>query len=117
MAKFLLIYRHRVASDTNIAPEEMPKVYQRWQTWIGEGLQKGWLLDKGNGLATEGLVVNAKKVVTDGPFAEAKEFVGGYAIVQADTLAAAGELAKGCPILLQGGSVEVRPFWGAGAEK
>jgi hypothetical protein len=117
MTKFMLIYRHSVSPDAKIAPEEMPKVYQRWQTWMGEGFQKGWLLDKGNGLAMEGLVVNAKKIVTDGPFAEAKEVVGGYAIVQAETLTAAGELAKGCPILLQGGSVEVRPFWGSDAAK
>jgi hypothetical protein len=69
------------------------------------------MLDAGHGLKTDGLVVNAKKVVTDGPFAETKEIIRGYAIVHADTLAAAGELAKGCPILIQGGSVDVRPFW------
>jgi hypothetical protein len=39
------------------------------------------------------------------------EIVGGYAIVQVDALAAADEFAKCCPILLRGGSVEVRPFW------
>jgi hypothetical protein len=68
------------------------------------------MLDAGNGLKTEGCVVNAKKVITDGPFIEAKEIVGGYAIVQADNLAAAAEFAKGCPVLLTGGSVEVRPL-------
>jgi hypothetical protein len=52
-----------------------------------------------------------KKVVTDGLFVESKELVGGVAIVQADTLGAAAEFAKGCPILHTGGSVEVRPFW------
>ena len=118
MAKFMLIYRHNTGSSTNISPEEMPKIHQKWQTWVGEGLQKGWMLDPGHGLKPEeGLVVSSKKVVTDGPFAETKEIVGGYAIVQADTLAAAGELAKGCPILLQGGSVEVRPFWEPPAKK
>jgi hypothetical protein len=95
----------------------MPKIHARWQAWIAGGFQNGWLLDAGNGLATEGLVVNAKQVVTDGPFAETKEIVGGYCIAQAETLAAAGELAKGCPILLQGGSVEVRPFWGSQPRK
>ncbi len=117
MAKFLFIYRNRSESYTNISPEEMPKIHAKWQTWIGEGFQKGWMLDAGNGLKTEGLVVNAKKVVTDGPFAETKEIVGGYAIVQADTLAAAGEFAKGCPILLRGGSVEVRPLWEVAPKK
>ena len=55
---------------------------------------------------------HAKKVVTDGPFVESKEIVGGYSIVQADTIDAAAELAKGCPGLLVGGKVEVRPLAG-----
>ena len=117
MANFLFVYRGSNEGYAKLTPEELQQNMQKWSTWIGEGFQKGWLLDKGNGLAMEGLVVNAKKIVTDGPFAEAKEVVGGYAIVQAETLTAAGELAKGCPILLQGGSVEVRPFWGSDAAK
>jgi hypothetical protein len=111
MAKFLFVYRNSNESNHNMSPEEMQKVHQKWQAWIAEGLQKGWMLDKGNGLKTEGRVVNAKKVVSDGPFIEAKEIVGGFSVVQADTLNAAAEFAKGCPILLSGGTVEVRPFW------
>jgi hypothetical protein len=57
-------------------------------------------------------VVTAKKVVTDGPFIEVKEMVGGFSIVQADTLEDAAELARGCPIFQRGGSVEVRPLQG-----
>ena len=64
----------------------------------------------------EGRVVNASKVVTDGPFVESKEIVGGYSIVQADTIDAAAELAKGCPGLLCGGKVEVRPLAGLAAQ-
>jgi hypothetical protein len=111
MTKFLFIYRHTTASYNKDSSESMQQMYQKWQAWVAEGLQKGWMIDAGNGLSTEGCVVSAKKAVTDGPFIEAKEFVGGYAVVQADNLASAAEFAKGCPILLQGGSVEVRPFW------
>jgi hypothetical protein len=115
MAKFLLIYRHnQESSNDKPAPEAMAQLHQKWQTWVAEGLQKGWMLDAGNGLQPEGCVVNAKKVVTDGPFIEAKELVGGYALIQADSVRVAAEFAKGCPILLQGGSVEVRPLWGSG---
>lgn len=71
------------------------------------GLQKGWMLQRGDPLTQE---VNAKKVVLDGPFVEAKEIVCGYSIVHADALDAAAELAKGCPGLLTGGSVENRPI-------
>ena len=112
MAKFLFVYRSDKDTREAIAPEEMQRIHQKWQTWINEGLQKGWMLDPGNGLKTEGRVVNAKKVISDGPFIEVKEIVGGFSIVQADTLDAAAELAKGCPIFLRGGSVEVRPLQG-----
>jgi hypothetical protein len=63
-------------------------------------------------LTPEGRLVDAKKVVTDGPFVESKEVLGGFSIVQADSLDAAAELAKGCPGLLFGGKVEVRPLAG-----
>jgi hypothetical protein len=112
VAKFLFVYRNSSESYGNLSPEEMQRMLQKWQTWIAEGLQKGWMLEPGDGLKKEGRVVNAKKVVSDGPFIEVKEVVGGFSIVQADTLDAAADLAKGCPIFLRGGSVEVRPLQG-----
>ena len=110
MTKFLFIYRRGADAASKMTPEEMQQHMQKWQTWIGDGLQKGWILDRGDALTQEGRVVNAKKVVLDGPFVESKEIVGGYSIVQADTIEAAAELAKGCPVLLSGGSVEIRPI-------
>jgi hypothetical protein len=111
MAKFLFIYRADKDTREKLTPEEMQRMHQKWQAWIAEGVKESWILDRGNGLKTEGRVVNADKVVMDGPFVEAKEVVGGYAIVQAETVDAAAEFGKGCPILLSGGSVEVRPLW------
>ena len=108
MASVLFVYRG--GNRDALTPEEMQQQMQKWQTWMAEGLQKGWLQDRGNGLKQEGRVVTAK-VVTDGPFVESKEVVGGFSIVRAETLDEAAELAKGCPILLRGGTVEVRPFW------
>ena len=112
MAKFLFVYRNSSESYGNMSPEEMQQMLQKWQTWINEGLRRGWMLDAGDGLKKEGRVVNARKVVSDGPFIEVKEMVGGFSIVQADTLDDAAELARGCPIFLRGGSVEVRPLQG-----
>jgi hypothetical protein len=70
------------------------------------------MVDAGDGLKKEGRVLKGKKVVTDGSFIESKEILGGFSIVQADTLDAAAELAKSCPVFLRGGSVEVRPLQG-----
>jgi hypothetical protein len=112
MANFLFVYRGGNESYATMTPDEMQQMMQQWTTWIGEGMQKGWMLNPGDALTEEGRVVNAKKVVTDGPFVESKEIVGGYSIVQAATIDAAAELAKGCPGLLTGGKVEVRPLAG-----
>jgi hypothetical protein len=107
MAKFLFIYRGASEATAKMTPDEQQQHMQKWEKWIGEGIQKGWMLDHGDGLTQETRVVNAK-VVTDGPFVESKEIVGGFSIVQADTIDAAANLAKGCPGLSIGGTVEVR---------
>jgi hypothetical protein len=112
MARFLFVYRRGQSAAANISPDAMQQMLERWRVWISEGLQKGWMVDSGDALKQEGRVVRPAKVVTDGPFVEAKDVVGGFSIVQAETLEEAAELAQGCPGLLSGGSVEVRPLAG-----
>ena len=112
MASFLFVYRGGDEGAEKMPPEEMQQIMQKWNDWIGEGFKKGWMVDAGDALTAEGRVVNAKKVVTDGPFVESKEIVGGFSIVKADNLDRAAELAKGCPVLATGGKVEVRPLAG-----
>jgi hypothetical protein len=112
MTKFLFVYRNTQESYAAMPREEMQQMMQKWQTWITGGMRDGWMLDAGDGLKSEGRVVNATKVISDGPFVEVKEIIGGFSIVQADTIDVAAEYAKGCPIFLRGGSVEVRPLQG-----
>ncbi len=58
----------------------------------------------------DGKNVAAGGVITDGPFAEGKEVIGGFSIIKAKDLAEASEIAKGCPIFeFPDGRVEVRP--------
>jgi hypothetical protein len=84
---------------------------EKWVTWFKELGAKGHLKDPGHPLEATSKVVNAAgKVVKDGPFAEAKDPVGGYIVVEANDLAHATELSKGCPILEVGGSVEILPI-------
>jgi hypothetical protein len=112
MANFLFVYRGGDEDYQTMAPDEIQKMMQKWSDWIGDAMRKGWMTDPGDALGPEGRVVNAEKVVTDGPFVESKEIVGGYSVVKAETIDAAAELAKGCPGLLTGGKVEVRPLAG-----
>jgi len=109
MKDFLLVYRRDAQSDTiQISPEQIQAMMKPWQDWMGSLAAQNKLVDRGNRLAGEGSVVKANNVVTNGPYVELKEAVGGYSIVKAKDLKEAAELAKGCPILSMGGTVEVR---------
>jgi hypothetical protein len=116
MANFLFVYRGGNERHAKMTPDELQQNMQKWGNWIREAMQQGWMVDPGDALTPEGRVVNAKKVVTDGPFVESKEVVGGYSIIKADTIDQAAELAKGCPGLLTGGHVEVRELAGLAAK-
>jgi hypothetical protein len=106
MSDFTFLYRGR---DTNASPEQMQKTMEKWRSWFKDLGEKGHLKDIGHPLESAGKVVKGKqKAVTDGPFAEAKDVVGGFSLIQARDLDQAVELSKSCPILDVGGSVEVR---------
>lgn len=115
MPKFMFVYRGG-QSDSEVSPEQMQQAMQAWGDWMQTGTDAGWLIDGGDGLKAEGRVVHPDLTVSDGPFAESKELVGGYSMVEAPDLATASELAKGCPIPATGGTVEVRELAGYGAE-
>jgi hypothetical protein len=107
MAKFLFIYRSNPEEFAKLTPEQIQQHHEKWRVWITEAMQQGWMIEPGDALTPEGRVVKPK-VVTDGPFVESKEIVGGFSIIHADSADAAAKLAKGCPGLQVNGSVEVR---------
>jgi hypothetical protein len=73
--------------------------------------KSGHINQFGERLDGTGKVVRGKaKTVTDGPYIEVKDFIGGYIIVEARDIDQAVELAKGCPVLESDGTVEIRPF-------
>ena len=108
MSEFTYLYRG--GRDTPQSPEQRQKQLQKWAAWFKELGSSGHLKELGHPLEDTGKVVNgSQKTVKDGPFAEAKDVVAGFIVVEAKDLADAVELSKGCPILEVGGSVEVRP--------
>jgi len=83
---------------------------QKWMSWMQNLSDQGHIKDRGQPLEATGKVVKGRqKTVTDGPFAEAKDLVGGYTLIEAKDLNEAAELSKGCPIFERNGFVEVRP--------
>ncbi len=112
MSEFVYLYRADEASrrETMGTPERAQQNMQRWIAWMRELEVQGHLKDRGQPLERAGKVVTGRqKTIIDGPYAEAKDLVGGFTIVEGRDLGQAVELAGGCPILEGGGSVEVRP--------
>lgn len=108
MSNFLYLFRGGNETYKALSQEEQQAHMQAWGAWMGGLQEKGQLLD-GLPLAEEGKVVeNRGEIITNGPFAEGAEVVGGYLIVSAKDLDQAVEVSKGCPIFDYGGNIEVR---------
>ena len=108
MKEFLMIFRNDFKSAPSASPEQMQAIMKSWMDWIGNIAAQNKLVNAGNSLHGGGKIVKPGNVITDGPYVEIKEAVGGYTIVKAASLEEATALADGCPILASGGNVEVR---------
>src|SRR5215831_13025596 len=109
MSEFVYLYRNGQRMP-GASPEQMQQQMQKWMAWLKDLTDKGHVKDPGHPLETGGkLVQGAARTITDEPFAEAKDIIGGYTLVEARDITQAAELSKGCPIFDAGGYVEVRP--------
>ena len=109
MNEFLLVFRREnVENDPTPSPEQMQAMMKQWGDWMGSLAAQNKLASSGNRLSSEGRVVKPNNMITNGPYVETKEAIGGYIIVTASSIDEAATLAKECPILFIGGNVEVR---------
>ena len=105
---YLLLFR---GTDWHLqlSPEEIQRVMGDWSAWF-DRLGEQDKLAAANPLENEGAVVSGKaRTVADGPFAEAKESIGGFFLLKVGTMEEALAIAKECPALPYGLTVEVRP--------
>lgn len=108
MKDYLFLFRGGL--DFAKAPAgQVQQAMMKWRKWVDELKQKGIYnggerLEKNNAATVKG---NAKEV-TDGPYTESKEIVGGYISVQAESVQQAIEISKGCPIFDYDGNIEIR---------
>ncbi len=108
MNEFLMLFRNEKMEGGKMpSAEEMQAVMKDWQNWITSVAAKGNFVST-NRLYSEGKTLLPDGSITDGPYAEIKEFIGGYLIVKAASLDEATTIAKACPNLKFGGNVEVR---------
>jgi hypothetical protein len=109
--KFLFLYRSPADAEAKPpSPEEIQAMFDAWTAWKNKFNQE--IIDVGDGLKPGGAVFKGG-AVTDGPFIEAKEIMGGYSMVSAKSLARAVEIAKACPMnAIPGASIEIRELAG-----
>ena len=107
---YMLIFR---GTDwyKGLSPEQMQQVADKWMAWFN-GLKDAGTAVAGNPLEREGKIVGKNRVVSDGPFAESKETIGGYFLLKVASMDAAVSIAQQCPGLPYGIRVEVRPIAG-----
>ena len=109
MSKYLFLFRGGMDMQA-ASPEQIQANMMKWKTWMDELTAKGKML-AGEPLDRPGKTLSGKaRKITDGPFAEGKELVGGYLLVNAGGMDEAVELSKSCPIFDHEGSVEIRPI-------
>lgn len=108
---YLLLFR---GNDWHkgLSPEEMQKISDQWMAWFKRLTDQGKAI-AGNPLEPQGKVVSGKNGrVTDGPFAESKEAIGGYFLLRVANFDEAVAIAQQCPGLPYGAKIEVRPVAG-----
>jgi len=107
-SEYLFLFRGS-SWHKGLSPEEIQKHLARFTTWFEQLTYEG-RFNGGHPLENDGKIVSHRNAVTDGPFAESKEAIAGFFIIRADSLEEAVEVAKGCPGLQVGQTVEVRPI-------
>jgi hypothetical protein len=106
-AEYLVIARGQW--DKNLKRDAIQKVIDQFYTWYDRLIDEG-KIKRGQRLTYEGKTVGRQNVITDGPFGESKEVIGGYWLIVANSLDEAVEIAKGNPLLDCGMFFEIRPI-------
>lgn len=109
MAEYLLLFRGGDAQSSQDSPEAFQAHMQKWMQWMGELKEQGKLIGAQPLVNSGRVITGKKKIISDGPYMEGKEIVGGYLACTASSYDEAVEISKGCPILdFESGIVEVR---------
>jgi hypothetical protein len=107
MKEFLMLIREN-ANYGNLTAQEMQEDIEKHIQWVENLVAQGHF-KSGSPLESAGSHIKGeKRIVMDGPYIESKECISGFYFLLADSLAEATEIAKGCPALDMGASVEIR---------
>ena len=113
MADSLCLYRSREPVTAARSPQQMQDYLPHFQEWIVSLTKAGKISSCGPLAQGRRTLAGPRALMTDGPYAEAKDLIGGYTVISAESLDEATEIARGCPFLVVGGTVEIRPVLSA----
>lgn len=109
MNEFMFLFRNSNEAVNRLSPEEQKEYYGKWGTWLKKLVDKKIYVDGDRLSSKEAMTISGTdKAITDGPFIESKEIIGGYVRIKAENIKQAAEYAKECPLLDLGGTVEIR---------
>jgi hypothetical protein len=110
MAQFIYLIRAEGADFSKYSAGDLQDLLKKYQAWTQKLKTEGRFLagekltnDRGKSLKSKG-----SQIIIDGPYADTKEAIGGFYLIEAKDINEAVELGKGCPALTYGGSVEIR---------
>ena len=109
MDEYIFLFRNSKNSTAMFSEEELNSYYAKWGAWFDKMNKEGKYISGDRLMSEDAKVLSGNEIlITDGPFVETKEIIGGFAKIRAANIKEALELAKGCPIFLIGGSLELR---------
>src|SRR5579872_2707270 len=110
MKEFVMIVRLEALPEVNFAPEEEESLMLKWEKWMDNIIDRNILVSRGNRLGADGRTLKNGVVITNGPYVELKEIIGGFIIIRANSIDEAAEIAKGAP-LVGNGTIEIRDIF------
>jgi hypothetical protein len=110
MAQFMYLIRNEGADFSKYSANDFQELAKKYQAWTQKIKTEGRFLagEKLSNDLGKSLRVKQREIVVDGPYADSKDAIMGFYIIEAKNLSEALEVGKGCPALSYGGSLEVR---------
>jgi hypothetical protein len=118
MKEFLFLFRGGDGKEIQHSPEKFKAHMDKWMVWFSKLAEQNQFVSAQPLTDTGKQITGTKKIVSDGPYLEGKEYVGGYLVCMAENYDAAMEIARDCPVLeFDDGAVEIREVKEAGELK
>ncbi|HZX57277.1 MAG TPA: YciI family protein [Mucilaginibacter sp.] len=110
MKEFVMIIRLEALPEVKFSPEEEQPLMNVWEKWIDSIIDRKILVSRGNRLGADGRTLKNGVIITNGPYVELKEIIGGYLIIRANSIDEAAGIAAEAP-LVGNGTIEIRDIF------